>query len=288
MKKLGLPIRSVKLKQKNDMIADQVTSLGGFELIIAIACYLELPKKTCNIIHERIKFLKGQDQLKVRNPDIRYRKKGGKFSKKLNKLKHNNHNKFASIKLKRVDKNWYSVNILRDSAEVIKRKTLAVLSLPVITMNGSVRTSDSALGQELIHISGFDYSYSTLRKYLSELKYLGVSNDLLLSIPSFWRDVYGKEQFDENLPLLCYYVDGNTKPVWSSYSIKKNKVTMLGRVMGCLEQVFIHDGLGRPIYFETYSGHGPVGEKVLGLFEKINDRLIDTDSEKSNVYRAIV
>jgi len=41
--------------------------------------------------------------------------------------------------------------------------------------------------------------------------------------------------------------------------------------MGCLEQVFIHDGLGHPIYFETYSGHDPTGEHTLGLFEKIED-----------------
>lgn len=46
---------------------------------------------------------------------------------------------------------------------------------------------------------------------------------------------------------------------------------MLGRIMGCLEQVFIHDGLGHPIYFETYSGHDPTGEHTLGLFEKIED-----------------
>lgn len=44
---------------------------------------------------------------------------------------------------------------------------------------------------------------------------------------------------------------------------------MLGEVMGCLEQVFVHDGLGHPIYFETYSGHAPFGEYVLSLFEKI-------------------
>jgi len=43
---------------------------------------------------------------------------------------------------------------------------------------------------------------------------------------------------------------------------------MLGRVMGCLEQVFIHDSFGHPIYFETYSGHAPVGEYVLSMFKK--------------------
>ena len=63
---------------------------------------------------------------------------------------------------------------------------------------------------------------------------------------------------------------------------------MLGRVMGCMEQVFIHDGLGHPIYFETHSGHGPTGEHVLGLFEKIEDVIVDVPRSRARVFRAIV
>src|SRR5439155_23530782 len=50
-------------------------------------------------------------------------------------------------------------------------------------------------------------------------------------------------------------------------------VTMLGRVMGCLEQVFVHDAFGHPVYLETYAGKAPVGEHILGLFEKIEAAL---------------
>jgi hypothetical protein len=88
--------------------------------------------------------------------------------------------------------------------------------------------------------------------------------------------------------LLCYYIDGNTKALWSSKRVKKNKVTMLGRVMGCVEQVFIHDGLGHPIYFENYSGHGPTGEHILGLFEKIEESIEDVPRSKARIFRAIV
>jgi hypothetical protein len=55
--------------------------------------------------------------------------------------------------------------------------------------------------------------------------------------------------------------------------VKQNKVTMLGRVMRCLEQVFVHDGFGHPVYMESYAGKAPVGEHILGLFEKIEDAL---------------
>ena len=47
-------------------------------------------------------------------------------------------------------------------------------------------------------------------------------------------------------------------PKWCDLVIERNKVTMQGRMMGCLEQVFIHDGFERPI-FETYSEHAPCG-----------------------------
>src|SRR5438093_9733841 len=52
---------------------------------------------------------------------------------------------------------------------------------------------------------------------------------------------------------LCYYVDGNTKPLWSKKRVKQNKVTMLGRVMGCLEQVFVHDAFGHPVRSEEHT-----------------------------------
>lgn len=62
---------------------------------------------------------------------------------------------------------------------------------------------------------------------------------------------------------------------------------MLGRVMGCLEQVFVHDNYGRPIYFETHSGHAPVGEYILSLFDKIEQSL-EGPGRSLDVSRAIV
>src|SRR5210317_1824017 len=139
------------------------------------------------------------------------------------------------------------------------------------------------------HLCGFNYKHSTIVKYLSELKYLGISTRLLEETADFWRKLWSEDLADSMAgALLCYYIDGNTKAVWSSQRVKQNKVTMLGRVMGCLEQVFIHDGFGHPIYFETFSGHGPVGEHILGLFEKIEDAIVDVPRSSAKVYRAIV
>ena len=107
---------------------------------------------------------------------------------------------------------------------------------------------------------------------------------------AFWSKCWGNdiEDFCMSTSLLCYYIDGNTKAVWSSKRVKKNKVTMLGRVMGCLEQVFIHDALGNPVYFETHSGHAPCGEHILGMFKKIENAVEKVPGSKVSVNRALV
>lgn len=70
--------------------------------------------------------------------------------------------------------------------------------------------------------------------------------------------------------------------------MKQNKVTMLGRVMGCLEHVFIHDSFGHPVYFETYSGHGPCGEHILEMFEKIEGTIQEVPGSRTSITRVLV
>jgi transposase len=265
--------------------------LGGFELIIALAYHLGWPQRTADVICNAIDVLKESDLFKTDNIDLDKKGRGGSghFSKRYNQRKDVRANRFASISAKRQAKNWYSMNIVKDSHETIARKCLAILSLPVITDNGQVRNVNLPQGQTLEHFCGFNYKQSSIAKYLAELKYLGASIDLLQDLPNFWQLCWGDTLGDSMVgPLLCYYIDGNTKALWSSKRVKKNRVTMLGRVMGCLEQVFIHDGFGHPIYFETYSGHAPTGEHILGLFEKIESVVLEVPGSRTRILRAIV
>jgi len=127
-----------------------------------------------------------------------------------------------------------------------------------------------------------------LNKFLAELKYLGLSEYLLRHQMEFWQKVWSEHPIGEmKLPLLCYYVDGNTKALWSKKHVKKNKVTMLGRVMGCIETLFVHDSFGRPVYFASYPGRAPMGEYILGLFQKI-EKSLEGPGEVLPVNRAIV
>jgi len=278
-------------RPKSIKIEPVINPLGGFELIVAIAYYLKWPQRVEKVITQEINDLKNSElyQSNIDNYDTEGRDEDGKFTENYNNRSDIRENRFASVAEKRLRKNFATMSIIRDKKETIVRKNLAILALPVITLNGSVRTVDLALGQSLKHICGFDYKQKTIEKFLNELKYLGISTRLLKEVTHFWKETWSQDTKKSMMgPLLCYYIDGNTKAVWSSYRIKKNKVTMLGRVMGCLEQVFIHDGFGHPIYFETYSGQAPVGEYILNMFEKIEEVIMEVPKSHTQVNRVII
>jgi hypothetical protein len=182
--------------------------------------------------------------------------------------------RFASVEEKRQAKNYSRMGLFQAGEFILERKCLGILALPLITLNGTTRSANGPLGNALEHFCGYNYQHHTLDKFLRELKYLGIADRLLRDQVAFWQAHWRKlQESPSGLPFLCYYVDGNTKPLWSEKRVKQNKVTMLGRVMGCLEQVFVHDAFGHPVYVETYAGKAPVGEYILGLFEKIEDAL---------------
>lgn len=263
-------------------------SLGGFELIVAVAYLLDWPSRAAKVISDAIRDRKKGLRSSKTSLDDSDGRRNGRFTKRYNRRSDVRSHRFVSVSEKRETKKWGSMNIMQDTADVLARKCVALLSLPVLTNNGAVRNFDRAPGDPLRHLCGFDYKRATITKFLAELKYLGASERLLRDLPNFWQVCWGEDVSKAAGPLLCYYVDGNTKPVWSSKRIKQSNVTMLGRVMGCLEAVFIHDGLGHPVYFETYSGHAPVGEYILGLFEKIEDAIMEVPGSRTKVCRAIV
>jgi transposase len=278
--------------RQHPFVVEMHNPCGGFELITAIAYHVGWPAMVADAIVEAIKGLKKTRDFRLSNRhcDMKGRRSDGKFTSKYNRRKDIRQARFSSIAEKRETKNWQSLNIVRDQKRSIERKCMAVLSLPVVTLNGTLRTVDSGLGQALAHFAGFDYKQASLTKYLNELKYVGVSSALLERVATFWRQCWGSPMSDPHqASLQCYYIDGNTKPLWSSKRVKQNKVTMLGRVMGCLEHVFIHDCFGHPIYFETYSGAGVRGEEVLGIFEKLQQVLnVRESGSRAKACRVIV
>jgi transposase len=252
------------------------TPCGGFEIIGALALHLGWAKHTAKVILQEVEGFRNSDLF--RHERVRRDRKGrnsrGQFTGEYNRRTDIRKKRFASVEEKRQYKNYSRMSLFQSGQLIVERKCLGILALPLITLNGTTRSANTPLGNALEHFCGYNYQHGTLDKFLRELKYLGISDRLLREQVSFWQAHWGK--FEENspaLPFLCYYVDGNTKPLWTKKRVKKNKVTMLGRVMGCLEQVFVHDGFGHPVYLETYAGKAPVGEYILEMFKKIEDAL---------------
>jgi transposase len=273
---------------------EQVTAYwspyAGVELVVALAWHFGWPQATAEMIRKSVTRARRSKRFAPRGtaPDLKGRNRRGEFTARYNRRYDVRRGRFSSVELKRESKSLESMDLVKQSQKVIQRRCLAVLALPFVTNNGEIRTVNTPRGEALRQICGFQYRQPTLERFLSELKYLGASEDLLRNQVPFWQERWqGEFPVADNLPLLCYYVDGNTKALWSTKRVKKNKVTMLGRVMGCLEQVFIHDSYGRPLYFETFSGHAPMGEYILSLFEKIEESLEEA-GPRLPVNRAIV
>jgi hypothetical protein len=160
------------------------------------------------------------------------------------------------------------MNIFQKSNKILSRYNLALLCLPLVTSNGKSSRVNRSKGNDLEFLSGYNYKDAALDKYLRELKYLTISEKLIFETAKFWINFW-KNETNEETCFVCYYIDGNTKPLWSSNSCYKGKVTMLGRVMNCLENVFIHDGKGHPIYFQTFHGHADIGKHALNMVHKL-------------------
>lgn len=276
----------VKVRRNEDKNKEQI-SCAGFEIIAALALHLGWVEHTGKSIMEAI-----EQRCRERQPSGRPEKKGrnskGQFTEQYNKREEIRRARFESMDEKRTKKNLRRMNVCKRSGKNLQKKSLAVLALPLVTLNGYMRNVNTAIGNAIKGFCGYNYKQSTLDRFLRELKYLGISEHLLCEQIPFWQQQWSQAGEQLELPFLCYYIDGNTKAVWSKKRVKKNKVTMLGRVMGCLEQVFVHDCFGHPIYFETYSGHGPVGVYTLELMEKIERYMQEVVDDEVQVNRVLV
>ena len=259
----------------------QESPFAGFEILSALAYHTGIMDVWSNTIKEHIEVVKKSNLFKENQQlgaDHSLQRDEGKFTPEYNKLKEVRKTKFDSIEDKVQFKDLSRLQSLSTGEETIRRKNLAVLSLPLVTQNGNIRDINKPIGNSLKHICGYNYKHATVDKYLRELKYLQISSNFIKATAEFWIEFWGK--FNKEQPkVLCYYIDGNTKPIWSSKRCKKSKVAMLGRVMNCLDQTFIHDSYGRPTYFQTFSGKADIGNKALSLMKDIEEHLKSISSD---------
>lgn len=262
---------------------------GGGEILTALSFFTHIVDIYTQTIIEQMDEVRESPLFKQNinipqdNPDYR---KQGKFTSEYNQLKLVRENRFKSIDDKILKKNLSTMNIFKMSEKTIFRYNLALLCLPLVTSNGKSSRVNRVKGNDLAFLCGQNYKDASLDRYLRELKYLKISDKLIAATAKFWLDFWQNEFGDENC-FVCYYIDGNTRPLWSSNRCYKGKVTMLGRVMNCLENVFIHDGKGHPLYFQTFRGHSDLGKHALSMLTKLTE-LLDSPEAHISVERILV
>ncbi len=280
---------------KTETTEQETVQFAGIEVFSALAQHIGILDCWKETIQRRMNQVKHSESFDDRNgyskgDHVYARRKNGTFSPRYNRINKIRKMKFASITDKIKDKNLSRLSLYHTKEDVLNRKNLALMLLPLATNNGASRSLNKPLGNALGYACGYNYKNATIDKYLRELKYLQVSTDLIECNAKFWSHFW--KQYDSaDYKIACYYIDGNVKPLWSSKRCRKGKVTMLGRVMNCLEQVVIHDGYGHPIYFSTFSGHADLGNYALKSMEQLDELLRDgqkTHSKKSKCTRALV
>jgi len=262
---------------------------GGGEILTALSFFTHITDLYTQTIIERMNEVRESSLFKqnenIPQDNLDYRQQG-KFTSEYNQLKSVRENRFKSIDDKILTKNLSTMNIFTMSEKTIFRYNLALLCLPLVTSNGKSSRVNRVKGNDLTFLCGQNYKDASLKRYLQELKYLKISDKLIATTAKFWQDFWLNEFGDETY-LVCYYIDGNTRPLWSSNRCYKGKVTMLGRVMNCLENVFIHDGRGHPLYFQTFHGHADLGKHALGMLTKLT-KLLDSPEAHASVKRLLV
>jgi transposase len=271
----------------------ETAQLAGIEIFAALAHYVGILEHWNTTIQQRLEQVKQTEQYGDglgTGDHIDARRRDGKFSPRYNRRARIRHMKFASIADKIKEKDFCRLSLYQRTATNLSRKNLVVLLLPLVTNNGAVRSLDKPLGNALRYACGYNYKNATIDKYLRELKYLQVAADLIDCDARFWSHFWKPYDFTDH-KLACYYIDGNVKPLWSSKRCRKGKVSMLGRVMGCLEQVIIHDGRGRPLYFRTFSGYADLQKHALQAMVQLDELLGEaqkTGAKKSRCTRAVI
>jgi len=262
---------------------------GGGEILTCLAFFTHIIDLYSRTIVERVNevrespLFEQNKSIGADHPDSRLH---GKFTKEYNQLKSVRENRFRSIDDKIQGKVFSSMNIFSMSEKTISRYNLALLCLPLVTSNGKTSRVNRVKGNDLAFLCGYNYKDASLDGYLRELKYLKVSDRLIVATAKFWMDFW-RDETEEETYFVCYYIDGNTKALWSSNRCYKGKVTMIGRVMNCLENVFIHDGKGHPLYFQTFHGHADLGKHALSMLTKLTE-LFDDPSAHIHVKRILV
>ena len=172
---------------------------------------------------------------------------------------------FRSIEELRKETDLSRRRLAVEQNETIKRKVQGLLALPLLTDTGkTIQLDDYRGGHGIAEFSGTRYTGDTLDRFLRDLKYLGAGIPMMEAHAKFWS-----AQESEGATAVGVYIDGVSKPLWTSHFTKAGKVSGAGRVMPCLDQVMVHTGMGTPIFWSTFSGHASLVTQTPAILKKV-------------------
>lgn len=195
---------------------------------------------------------------------------------------------FASVELKREGLDPERLQVSQVGPEVVERKLYSLLVSPLLG-NGrwdGIRVSRGELLQELC---GIAYMPATLEKFTGELKYAAAASTLWEIHARLWLEQTAAWGDERRAAVL--YVDGSTKPIWTTLFSQSTKVSSVGRVMPGLEQVAFHSGYGVPLWMATHSGRAPLVKQLPQMLSNMEvtwgssavGRIVVIDAEANSV-----
>jgi transposase len=179
---------------------------------------------------------------------------------------------FASVEDKRADLDPSRLQAGSVRTQVLERKIVALLGSPLI---GSGRWDGMRVprGDLLGELCGLAYMPATLDRFTRELKYAGVASTLWETHARKWLEVSAGWGPDSPSAAAAIYVDGTTKPVWTSLFSQSSKVSSVGRTMPAIEQVAFHTGYGVPLWMLPFSGRAPLVKVVPDALARLDAML---------------
>lgn len=195
---------------------------------------------------------------------------------------------WRSVEEKRNETDLRSRKLAREQLDTVQRKVQACLAMPLLTETSrTIQLDDYRGGHGITEFCGHRYTGDTVDRFLRDLKYFGLAGALSEYHAGFWL-----EHESPGTTGAYIYLDGVSKPLCTSLFTKAGKVSSNGRVMPCLDQALVCTGMGTPLFWQSFSGHGSLVSQTLPLLERLEavvgkdwmaERLVVIDGEANAV-----
>lgn len=265
--------RPLKIKEKILNCAGSYIFISAVKETKYVELLTKLQKELIEQITEKITMSEDEGAI-YKETGIFSKDKKGRFKKykKERNIGETISKKFSSIQERKKTRNLKRTSINKNNMKTLYKKNMTLLCLSIITNHSKFRELTDTQGNELENISGYNYKYNTIDKYARELKYYEISQSMIKMTGEHFYKIW-KEKTGEDLKMVCCYFDGHRKALWSKVKVLKSKVSKTGRVMGCLEQVFVHSVSGHPIMLQTFPGGIYLPEAIKKLQEQLDEFL---------------